>query len=247
MSLALNHARILFLETVRVPIALVFNVAFPAVLLLFFVLPNEAISGDPGAATAATIQLTVFAVMNACLLNFGVGVAEERSRSWEPFLRSLPVGAMSRMSGRIMNGMAFVVMAVIPVLIIAPLLTEATASPGRLILGFLVVLLCSLPFLFGGLAIGYSMPMKAALPVAQGIMFPMAFVGGLFLPPEMLPGWVDSASIALPTRAVRDMVLWAVTGQDVSFWAAPSFIGWTVLTAALAVWAYRRDEGKRYT
>ncbi|GAA4954981.1 hypothetical protein GCM10023224_45610 [Streptomonospora halophila] len=247
MTLAVQHARLLFLETARVPIALGFNVAFPTVLMMFFVVPNGAIADDPRAATLATAQITVFAVMNACLLNFGVGVAEERARAWDPYLRTLPAGPVPRMAGRLMNGFAYVLLAVIPVAVLAPLLTEATLPATSAALALPVILFGCLPFLFGGFAIGFSMSIKGALPAAQAVMFPMAFAGGLFLPPDTFPAWLDTASHALPTRAARELSVWAVTdGTALSQTAIVVLAGWTALTAVLAVWAYRRDEGRRF-
>ncbi|GAA1755794.1 ABC transporter permease [Streptomonospora arabica] len=247
MTLAVQHARLLFLETARVPIALGFNVAFPTVLMMFFVVPNGAIADDPRAATLATAQITVFAVMNACLLNFGVGVAEERARAWDPYLRTLPAGPVPRMAGRLMNGFAYVLLAVIPVAVLAPLLTEATLPATSAALALPVILFGCLPFLFGGFAIGFSMSIKGALPAAQAVMFPMAFAGGLFLPPDTFPAWLDTASHALPTRAARELSVWAVTdGTALSQTAIAVLAGWTALTAVLAVWAYRRDEGRRF-
>lgn len=96
MTLALNHARLLYLETIRVPVALLFTIAFPTLLLLFFVVPNGQVAGDPAIATAATAQIAVFAVMNACLLSIGVSVADERGRAWDPYVRTLPAGAGPR-------------------------------------------------------------------------------------------------------------------------------------------------------
>ncbi|MBB4932955.1 ABC-2 type transport system permease protein [Lipingzhangella halophila] len=246
MTLAVQHARLLFVETARVPIALGFNVAFPTVLMLFFVVPNSAIADDPAGATVATAQITVFAVMNSCLLNFGVGVAEERARAWDPYLRTLPAGPLPRMAGRVLNGFAYILLAVTPVVLVAPLLTEATLPPSALGLAIPVIMFSSLPFLFGGFAIGYSMSVKGALPTAQAVMFPMAFAGGLFLPPETFPGWLDTVSRVLPTRAARELGVWAVVESPVSVVAIAALCGWTALTMVLAVWAYRRDEGRRF-
>lgn len=63
MNLALVHARYQFLETVRVPVAVVGNVVFPALVLLFFVAPDPEVGGDPVVATAAVGQISVFAVL----------------------------------------------------------------------------------------------------------------------------------------------------------------------------------------
>ncbi len=106
--------------------------------------------------------------------------------------------------------------------------------------------MAGLPFLFGGLAIGYALPVKAALPVTQLVFFPMAFGGGLFLPPTIFPDWLQTVSAILPSRGARDLVVGAVTGAPPDAVAMVAFAVWTVVTAVLAGWAYRRDEGRRF-
>ena len=72
------HTRYQFTETVRVPIAVIGTTLFPSLSLLFFVVPQP-FAQEPLAATAATAQLAVFAVMSVCLFTYGVGVAEDRA------------------------------------------------------------------------------------------------------------------------------------------------------------------------
>ena len=38
----------------------------------------------------------------------------------------------------------------------------------------------------------------------------------------------------------------ATSDADLPGTTWPVLLGWTVLTAVLAVWAYRRDEGRRF-
>lgn len=87
----------------------------------------------------------------------------------------------------------------------------------------------------------------AALAVAQVLLLPLAFGGGLFLPPEAFPSWLDAVSRVLPTRAGRDLLVGATTGADVGLTTLLVLAGWTVVAFALAGWAYRRDEGRRFT
>jgi len=109
-----------------------------------------------------------------------------------------------------------------------------------------VLLSGALPFLFGGFAIGYAMPVKAALAAAQMLLFPLAFAGGLFIPPTTFPGWLDSLSTLLPTRGARDLLVTVLTGAPPSTVAVLALPVWIVLTALLAGWAYQRDEGRRF-
>ncbi len=245
MNLALVHARCQLLENVRVPIAVLSSAMFPALSLLFFVVPFD-FAAEPEAATTAVAQLSVFAVMSSMLFTYGIGIAEERERSWDPYVRTLPAGPRPRIAGRVATGAVFTLLGLVPLLVVGALGTAATATPTRLTLGVAALLLAGVPFLLGGLAIGYSLSAKAALPVVQLVFFPLAFAGGLLLPPMIFPDWLQTLSTVLPSRGARDIVVWAAVGTSPDLRALIMFVGWTVLAAGLAVWAYRRDEGQRF-
>ncbi|MFS0701440.1 ABC transporter permease [Cellulomonas sp. 179-A 4D5 NHS] len=246
LHLTLLHARFQFLETVRVPIAVIGNLLFPSLAMFFFVVPQPEVSQNPGIATAAAAQLATFAIISTCLFSFGAGVAEDRALPFDPYLRTLPAGAAPRLAGRVVNGIVWCLLALVPLIVIAVVFTEATITPQRLLLALACVPLVALPFLMLGLAIGYALSNKAAIAVVQAVLFPLAFAGGLFMPPEVFPGWMNAMSRALPTRAARDLVIEVATGYPAYVLALPVLLGWTVLFGALAVTAYRRDEGRRF-
>lgn len=245
MYLALAHGRVLILENLRVPVAVVSAGLLPALSLLFFVVPFDD-GTDPVGITTAVVQIAVFAVMNSFLFTFGVGVANDRELPWDPYVRTLPAPTWPRITGRLLTGGAFAAVSVVPVIAVGALLTTATASPARLLVGLVLLPLAGVPFLFGGLAIGYSLPVKAALPVTQVVFFPIAFAGGLLLPPQIFPDWLQATSSLLPSRGARDLMVWAVVDTPPSLVALVALAGWTVATAALAGAAYRRDEGRRF-
>lgn len=245
LALTRTHFRFLLLENLRVPIAVGSAAIFPALSLLFFVVPFG-FGDDVVAATSAVIQLAVFGVLSSFLFTFGVGVADDREKAWDPYVRTLPAAATPRIVGRLLTGFVFALIAIVPVTIVGAALTAASVTPLRFLAGLVAMLVAGLPFLLGGLAVGYSMPVKAALPVTQLIFFPLAFGGGLFLPPQLFPGWLQTISEVLPSRGARDVVIWAVQGIAPSLLTIVSFVLWVVATAALAGWAYRRDEGRRF-
>lgn len=242
----LLHARFQFLETIRIPIAVIGNMLFPSLAMFFFVVPQAEVADDPLLATAAVGQLAMFAVMSTCLFTYGAGVAEDRQQPFDPYLRTLPAGAGPRMVGRIANGAIFVLLGLVPLVLIGWLFTAATVTAGQFGAALLAILAVGLPFLLLGMVIGYSLSAKAALPIVQVVLFPLAFAGGLFMPPQAFPPWLDAFSQLLPSRAGRDLLVQALTGAPAYAFAVPVLLGWTALFAALVVWAYRRDEGRRF-
>lgn len=246
LGLTVLHARSQLVETVRVPIAVVGTVGFPALSLLFFVVPQP-FAREQVAATAATAQISLFSVLSVCLFTYGVGVAEDRALPWDGYLRTLPAGPVPRLTGRLLNGLCFALLGLLPVLLISATLTAAFLPLDRMALALGAIVLAGLPLLGIGLTIGYTLTSKAALAVAQALLLPLAFGGGLFLPPEQFPPWLDAVSTALPTRAGRDLLVGATTGAPVATTALLVLAGWTAAAFVLAGWAYRRDEGRRFT
>ena len=244
-SLALTHARFQLLETVRIPMAVVGSAFFPAASMVFFVVPF--VGKDPVYATYATASMVTFAVMTTNLFQYGIGVAEDRSQPWDPFTRTLPAGPGPRFLGRILAGFVMMTISLIPVVVIAATLTSATITPGAFLAALGATLVIAVPFILMGLTIGYALPSKAAIVVAQLLFFPLAFGGGLMTAPGGAPGFVENLAPYLPTGgAVR--LMWAAVGDfpfDLS--ATLALVGWTVVLAGFAVSAYRRDEGRRFS
>lgn len=246
VSLTLLHTKYNLVETVRIPIAVIGALVFPALSLLFFVVPQRMVASDPVLATQAVISLAVFAVLANSLFSFGLTIAENREKPWDPYLRTLPAPGIARVLAQVFSTGTMGLLAIIPVVIIGALFTAAEASPLRILAGFVALAIAGLPFMFIGISIGYSMPSKAAIAVVQVVLFGLAFGGGLFLPPQLFADWLDTLSKFLPSRQARDFVIWAVQGGELEWWVWVGLLVWTVLGLATALLLFRRDEGRRY-
>src|SRR5690606_37227173 len=246
VRLSLVHFRFQFIEILRTPIAVIGNLAFPAIALLFFVVPQAAVAQHPVAATSATAQLAAFAIASTCMFSFGVGVAEDRAKPFAPFQRTLPVGAVPPLAGRILNGVVWSFIALVPLVVVGATLTSATLTPSRAALGLLAVVAIATPFPLLGLAIGYSMSAKASIAVVQRPPVARACRGGMSLPPQRFPSWLETISTFTPTRGVREVFVAATTGAPLEPIFVAVVLSWTVVFAVLTTIAYRRDEGRNY-
>ena len=130
------------------------------------------------------------------------------------------------------------------------------ATPGLLIgtaigvaAALLVTLLAgSLPFCAMGLALGYLVGPNSAAAVVNLVYLPMVFVSGLWIPVEQLPGFMQRFAPALPPYHYAQLALSALgAGRGGAAWGhVLALLGFTALFLAVAVWAYRRDEGRTY-
>jgi len=244
-SLVLTHTRFQLTETFRTPIALIGSTFFPAASMVFFVIPF--VGSDPVYATYATASMITFSVLTTNLFQYGVGVAEDRTQPWDPYTRTLPAGTGPRFAGRILAGLAMTALSLTPVVIIAALFTAATVTPLALLAAIGATAVIAVPFTLMGLGIGYSLPPKAAIVVAQVLFIPLAFGGGLMTAPGSAPGFVETIAPYLPTGGAARL-MWAAVG-DFPFDAgsAVALVLWCAALGGLAVWAYRRDEGRRFS
>src|SRR5690606_41827738 len=101
VRLSLVHFRFQFIEILRTPIAVIGNLAFPAIALLFFVVPQAAVAQHPVAAASATAQLAAFAIASTCMFTLRLGVSEARSKPFAPYQRTLPGGALPPLAARV--------------------------------------------------------------------------------------------------------------------------------------------------
>ncbi|MDY0911003.1 ABC transporter permease [Microbacterium sp. CFBP9034] len=244
--LTLLHAKYGLIETLRVPVAVIGTLVFPALALLFFVVPQRTVAENPEFATAAVISLSVFAVMSNALFSFGLTISENREKPWDPYLRTLPAPGVARVLAQIVSTGTLGLVAIIPVVVVGGLLTAAEAPPERILAGVLALMVSALPFMFIGTAIGYALPFKAAIAVVQIVMFSLAFIGGLFLPPIMFADWLDTISKFTPSRQAREFVIWAVEGGPLPWWVWVGLLVWTIGSFALALLLFRRDQGRRF-
>lgn len=244
MKLVYAHFKAQTLELLRLPAYAIPTLMFPAMLFLFFGVPS---AQDPVQAAVLTASYAAFAVLGVAFFQFGVGIAEGRRSAWEAFLRTLPVPPQVRFAARVLSALVFAIASSSVVIITALLLTPVRMQAiGWLRLG-VALFLGSVPFELLGIALGYLASPKAALPLANLLYLPLSYAGGLWMPPQSLPGVLAVVSPLLPTRRYAEVVWSAVLDLpwEMDHWLWLS--GYALLFGALAIIGYYRDEGQHYT
>lgn len=231
------------MELVRLPAYSVPSLALPAMLYIFFGL---AFSRSPELARYALGSYAVFAVIGVALFQFGVGIAADRASVWESYQRTLPISAGVRVASRLASALLFA-SATASLVILCGIFLGHVAMPIIAWARFAVALVIGgTVFSVMGLAIGYWTSPKSSVPITNLTYLPLAFIGGLWLPPQMLPPMVAAISPYSPTRQYGELVWAAVSGDA---WTSTAFLtlaAYAALFGALAIWGYRRSENACY-
>ncbi|MBC5825977.1 MAG: ABC transporter permease [Candidatus Eremiobacteraeota bacterium] len=244
LKLVALHFRVGTAELLRTPSYVVFTMAFPTLFYVFFGLPN---AGQRDVARFMMASFAAYAVIGVALFQFGVSIAQDRASSWESFLRILPVSFGARLFARVLSALLFAAGAAGLVIATAEVFGKARISLPELLSLMAGLLVGGACFSLLGIALGYFASPKAAVPLANLIYLPLAFVGGLWIPPQFLPKAVAAISTFVPTRNFGDIVWAAVTPQPWPMRALGALTVYAAFFAILAFWGYRRDEGQHYT
>lgn len=219
------------------------TLAFPAVMMVL--VGHQLVDDEPGrmlAGFAATALITV------SLFQFGVGIATARTTPWESYLRTLPASATTRIGGRVVSALIFAAATVAVVMVVGSTVYGAGFAPWRFGALILALLLGSVPFGLAGIALGYWLPPRSAIPIANLFIIPLIVVGFLWArPPDDFPRSADIASQLFPTRSWAEVLDSVSTGDHpLPLHHVAALVGWTVVFFALARWGYRRDEGEQF-
>lgn len=237
------HARIALLDLFRSPSYVVPTVAFPALFFALFDL--QAARTQASIADGATLAFMVFAVTGVCLYQFGVGIAAERGRPWERYLRTLPASIAVRFGARISSALVFGMLAAGCVAVFSRATTPIDLDVQQWLRVAAFVIAGGVPFVLIGISIGYWVSPRAAVPIATAVNLLLAYGGGLWMPPQFLPPAVAHVSPYLPTRQFAEL-LWSVSYGTSAAHALFGLAIYTAIFAAIAAIGYRRDERKRY-
>ncbi|PFH12109.1 ABC-2 type transport system permease protein [Collimonas sp. PA-H2] len=140
---------------------------------------------------------------------------------------------------------AFVILCVIFLFAMLVLKVQIAGSlPGFIGVGICFALVTAS---FGLLIAAFGKTPEAARGLAMFATLIMVMLGGAWVPSFLFPQWLQTLTLAVPTR-------WAVDGLDAMTWRGLGFdtalpamavlLGFAVLFGGLAVWRFRRDALK---
>ena len=244
MNLFFAHLNAHFWDFVRQPTYIVTSILFPSMFFLFFGVPNIY---DQEGAVILTGSFAAFGVIGVCFFQFSVTTAVQRNSSWSVYQKLLPVHPSIILASKAMLSLVLAALTVACVVACALLATELTLSSQAWLKFIGVLYFGCFPFLACGLALGYWTNGRNALPIANMFYLPMSFVGGLWLPPNILPKQIRPLSEYLPTRHYGELVWKAGLDQELQLKYFVYLGLLTIVAWGFALWAIRRENQRVFS
>lgn len=176
-------------------------IGFPVVFYLMF--GSLARHGSADAHSLARYLLagySCFGAMGAALFGIGNGLAYERGHGWLELKRASPMPPMAYLVAKLASSLFFSLAICLLLVALGPVIAgHAVATPYEVLQLLGVVAVGTIPFASLGLLFGLLIPPNAGPGLVNLIYLPLSFCGGLWMPVEQLPLWLQSVAHYLPS------------------------------------------------
>jgi len=231
--------------TLREPTGVIFGVLLPAFLLFIFSnIPsfNQPLPGSTLTLAQVYIPTLIVTVLIMIgLLNIPIPIARDREIGWLRRVSTTPVSPTKLLAAQltiniILAAVGFTILGVGSVLILG---VKATID----IPGFILSLLLAIAVMFSlGMVIASLAPTQGtAVGMTQGLLYPLLFFAGVYVPVQMLPGYLQTISSFTPVGAAVNALNSSIQGTFPSLTSLLVMAVYTVFFGFISIRYFKWD------
>lgn len=195
--------------------------------------------GQLGGNVEIMVAMAAYGAMWAVMSTTGPRIAQEREIGWLQQVQAMPVKAGQLLAAKVVASVAMALPAIVLVCATAAVVKGVELPAGQWLDLVGSMWIGSMPFAALGIAIGYALSADAAFPVSYGLYMALSAIGGLWVPPAVLPESFRRVARALPSNRLADLG-WQIAGGHAIGWSSVGVLAaWTAGLALIAILAYR--------
>jgi ABC-2 type transport system permease protein len=235
----------------RNPAAATFTFAFPLVFLVVFTTllgQGETVIGGTSFdnSTYYVAAMATFGVITACETNLAMGVVVARDAGVLKRVRGTPMPPWLYLSARVTHAMLIGFLLVAITVAFGVIAYEAQVPTGIDLVRFVASLLVGAGcFAALGLAVSGIVPNAEAAPaIVNGIILPLLFVSGVFVPiGDDAPSWVNTVADIFPVRHFFDTMRDSFLGTGSFAWSDVGVMAlWLAIGIVVAMRTFRWES-----
>lgn len=244
----LYFLRLEILRMLRDPKYLALAVVTPIGFYLLFASLFGGSPVEPGQLKGTVeimVAMAAYGAIWAVLSTTAPRIAEERQIGWLDQLRSMPVPTARVLTAKVLASVATALPTIVLVCLTAAIVKGVQLTLGQWLALVGAMWLGSTVFAALGIAIGFLISADAAYPVSYGLYMAMSAMGGLWVPPAILPTAMKNIANALPTYQLARLGWEIAAGHAPTVTSVLVLLAWAFGLAGIAVLAFRRPRIRR--
>ncbi len=199
MRLLLIQSKMEIRRLFRNPYFLFWSLTMP--ILFYFLFTKVFTSGYEDAQLWEAhylISMTAFSVMGSSIMTQGIRLVEERAQGWTLLMRVTPLPSVTYFLARMISQTVIHLFTILVIFTAGGIGNGVTMRASEWLLSGAWILLGALPFLAIGNLVGTMKKVDTASGVSNVLYMVLAFTGGLWMPMETLPDFMQTLGKWLP-------------------------------------------------
>lgn len=233
-----GYVRVEMLRTLRDPLYIFQAIVVPIGFYLLFAGLFGSSPHAPGTLPGNVeimVANAIFGGIWACLVVTSPHIASERTNGWLRNLQLLPISSEATLLGRTLVAIIFALPAILAVCLTGVVVHGVSLAAGQWLLMILLMWVGVWPFALLGIIIGYLTNADSSYGVTTGIYFVVSAMGGLWVPPAVMPAGMLSLAKLLPSYHAADLG-WLVANHQSPTWTnALMLLAWAAVFGVVAV------------
>ncbi|WP_078595791.1 ABC transporter permease [Evansella clarkii] len=216
------------LRILRNPYYVFWSLAMPIVFYVIFTrVFNTGIDGQQEWQAHYLMSMTAFSVMGSAIMTLGIRLVEERAQGWSKFMKITPLTDTAYFFAKMVGQTVIHTFSIIVIFTAGAVINGVALTPAEWLMCGLWILAGSFPFLALGTLIGTMKKVDTAAGVSNVIYMLLAVCGGMWMPLETMPSFLQSIGIWLPSYNFGNGAWQIVQGN------APELANWLLLAGYL--------------
>ncbi|WP_077356717.1 ABC transporter permease [Virgibacillus halodenitrificans] len=243
MNAILTQCKFEMIRIFRNPYFVFWSLFMP--ILFYFIFTNIVNTGVPDQGEWQAyylMSMTTFSVMGSAIMNFGIRMVQEQTEGWSTFMKLTPFPSWAYFASKMFGQLIIHLLSIVIVFLAGYLINGVSLSVSQWIFSGIWVLVASIPFLALGSLVGTMKKVETASGVSNIIYLALAIVGGMWMPINTFPIFLQNIAEWLPSYHFGSGAWNIVQGTSPDWQSYVILIGYLIIFLLLAVSIRRKQE-----
>ncbi|WP_449538787.1 ABC transporter permease [Ferdinandcohnia sp. Marseille-Q9671] len=243
MSGLFMQCKIEILRILRNPYYLFWSLFMPIVFYFVFTrIFNSALENQQEWQAHYLMSMTAFSVMGSAIMTLGIRLVEERKQGWSMFMRITPLSDQVYFFSKMVGQTVIHIFSILIIFTAGAVINGVSLKAVEWLMCGGWILFGSLPFLALGTLIGTMKRVDTASGVSNMIYMMLAICGGMWMPLEIMPNFVQEIGKWLPSYHFGNGAWQIVRGSGPDWQNFTLLIGYLIVFVLISGYTRRKQE-----